>query len=177
MAQGITKPTVVDVGLVENGSVSFPPWRDTADTPSAPPPTPLPPDQRVGFAVVGLGRLSLEQLLPAFGQTKKAKLAALVSGSPDKLTAVAKQYGLGSSACYSYQSFDQIANNPEIKVVYIALPNAMHREFCERSARAAKHVLTEKPMATSVADAKAMVSACAAANVKLMVAYRIQYEP
>jgi predicted dehydrogenase len=63
-----------------------------------------------------------------------------------------------------------------VKVVYIVLPNAMHREFAERAAKAGKHVLTEKPMTVSSKDGQAMVAACAKANVHLMVAYRIQYE-
>lgn len=170
-------PSPVDTGGVTDGKVQFPPWRNAADTPSAPPPSPLPPEQRVGFAIVGLGRLSLEQILPAFAHSNKARPAALVSGSPDKMRVVAQQYGIPPTACYSYEDFDRIRDNPEIKAVYIVLPNAMHREFCERAARAGKHVLSEKPMSISSADGQAMVDACAAAGVKLMVAYRIQYEP
>jgi predicted dehydrogenase len=61
--------------------------------------------------------------------------------------------------------------------VYIVLPNSMHREFTERAAQIGKHVLCEKPMATSAADARSMVAACTRANVKLMTAYRIHYQP
>ena len=103
MAEGFTPPTVVDVGKVENGSVTFPPWRGPADTPSSQPASPLPPEQRVGFAIVGLGRLSLEEILPAFGESLYAKPVALVSGTPDKLKAVATQYGIKREACYSYE--------------------------------------------------------------------------
>ncbi|GAA0263034.1 Glucose--fructose oxidoreductase [Methylorubrum aminovorans] len=169
-------PTKVDTGSVEDGKVKFPNWRATADTPSGPPPAPLPPSERVGFAIVGLGRLSLEELLPAFAECKKARPVALVSGSPEKLKTVARQYGIPEKACYDYAGFDRIRDNPEIKAVYIVLPNAMHREFVERAAAAGKHVLCEKPMATSSADARAMVAACENAAVKLMIAYRIQYE-
>lgn len=175
-AQGHPPPTEVDIGSVEGGKVKFPNWRAPADTPSGPPPAPMPPSERIGFAIVGLGRLSLEEILPAFGESMKAKPVALVSGTPDKLKAVARQYGIAESACYDYASFDRIRDNPEIRAVYIVLPNAMHREFVERAAAAGKHVLCEKPMATSSADAKAMVAACEKAAVKLMIAYRIQYE-
>ena len=176
MAQTFVPPSIVDTGRVEQGKVKFPVWRGPADTPSSPTPAPLPPDQRVGFAVVGLGRLALEEILPAFGRSMKGRCVALVSGRPDKLRLVASQYGVSPDACYSYESFDQIRANPQVQVVYIVLPNAMHRLYTERAARAGKHVLTEKPMSVSVADAQAMVAACAAAQVKLMVAYRIQYE-
>ena len=177
MAERFAAPTSVDIGQVENGSVTFPPWRGPADTPSSQPASPLPPEQRVGFAIVGLGRLSLEEILPAFGESLYAKPVALVSGTPAKLKAVATQYGITPDACYSYEDFDRIRDNPDIKVVYIVLPNGMHRLFCERAAAAGKHVLTEKPMSISSTDGQAMVEACRQANVKLMVAYRIQYEP
>ena len=176
-AAPLAPPSPVDTGSVANGKVQFPPWRNAADTPSGPPPSPLPPDQRVGFAIVGLGRLAVEQILPAFGASMKARPVALVSGSPDKMRVIAQQYGIAPAACYSYADFDRIGDNPEVRAVYIVLPNAMHREFCERAARAGKHVLSEKPMSISSADGQAMVDACAAAGVKLMVAYRIQYEP
>ena len=177
LAQTFPPPSPVDRGGVTDGKVEFPAWRGAADTPSSPPPAPLAPDQRVGFAVVGLGRLALEELLPAFAQSKKARLAALVSGAPEKMAAVARQYGVKPESCYRYEQFDRLRDNPDVRVVYIALPNAMHRLYCERAAAAGKHVLSEKPMSVSVADAEAMVAACARANVKLMVAYRIQYEP
>ena len=176
VAQAYPAPTPVDTGSVEDGKVKFPPWRAPADTPSGPTPAPLPPDERVGFAIVGLGRLALEEILPAFAQSKKAKPVALVSGTPEKLKAVARQYGIKPEACYDYGAFEHIKDNPEIKVVYIVLPNGMHREYTERAALAGKHVLSEKPMATSSVDAKAMVAACEQAKVKLMIAYRIQYE-
>lgn len=177
VAATFTPPSSVDIGKVENGSVKFPPWRGPADTPTSPPPSPLAPEQRVGFAIIGLGRLSLEQILPAFAKSLKAKPVALVSGTPDKLHTVAKQYGINPEACYSYEDFDRIRDNPEVKAVYIVLPNAMHRQFCERAAKAGKHVLTEKPMSINSEDGQAMVEACRQAQVKLMVAYRIQYEP
>ncbi|MFC3127266.1 Gfo/Idh/MocA family protein [Pseudoroseomonas globiformis] len=169
-------PTGVDTGAVQDGRIDFPNWRSDADPRTAAPPAPLPPDQRVGFAVVGLGRLSLEELLPAFGECRMARPVALVSGTPDKLRTVARQYGIAEAACYDYASFDRIRDNPDVKVVYIVLPNGMHREFVERAAAAGKHVLCEKPMANSAEEARSMIRACETARVRLMVAYRIQYE-
>ena len=170
-------PSPVDAGHVEGDKVRFPEWRAPADTPSSPPPTPLPPEQRVGFAIVGLGRLALEEILPAFAQSMKARPVALVSGSPEKLRTVARQYGISPERCYDYASFERLRDAPEVKAVYVVLPNGLHREYVERAARIGKHVLTEKPMAANSAEARAMVAACARAGVHLMVAYRIQYEP
>jgi predicted dehydrogenase len=61
--------------------------------------------------------------------------------------------------------------------VYIVLPNNMHEEFVVRAAKAGKHVLCEKPMAPTVKACQNMIDACKQAGKKLMVAYRIQYEP
>jgi predicted dehydrogenase len=152
-------------------------WKSDVDQQSGPTPTPLPPDQRVGYAVVGLGHLSLEEILPALGTSKKSKLVALVSGSPEKMKKVAEQYGVKPANCYSYQTYDQLKSNPEVDVIYIVLPNALHKEYTIRGAKAGKHILCEKPMATSSKDCKEMIDACSKAGVKLMVAYRIQYQP
>ena len=149
---------------------------ETEGTEKAPGPF-EPWDQRVGFAIVGLGRLSIDQILPAFGKTKLCKPVALVSGDAEKAHKIADQYGIKPSSIYNYQTYDQIAQNPDVKVIYIVLPNSMHAEYTVRGAKAGKHILSEKPMATSVADCEKMIAACKAANVKLMIAYRQQYEP
>jgi predicted dehydrogenase len=131
----------------------------------------------VGFAVVGIGTLSEGQIIPALRHTTKAKLTALVSGHPDKARATAAREGVAADAIYSYADFDRIAADPRIEVVYIVLPNSMHAEYTIRALKAGKHVLCEKPMATSVADAERMIAAAKAANRKLMIAYRCHYEP
>ncbi len=140
-------------------------------------PTILPKKERVGYAIVGLGELTLGQIMPAFGSCKNSKPVALVSGHPDKAQKVAAQYDIDPKNIYTYQNFDDIKNNPEIDAVYIVLPNAMHEEFVIRAAKAGKHVLCEKPMTVSSKSAEKMIAACKAAGKKLMVAYRIQYEP
>src|SRR5207245_3279974 len=89
----------------------------------------------------------------------------------------ATKYGVPSKHIYDYKRYDSICNNPDIDAVYIALPNSMHAEYTIRAAKAGKHVFCEKPMAMSVKDSEAMVEACRAANKKLMIAYRCQYEP
>jgi len=142
-----------------------------------PTPTPMPPDQRVGFAVVGLGHLALNQILPAFGECKRAKLTALVSGDKAKGMQVASEYGVPASGVYDYASYDQLKNNPAVDVIYIVLPNGLHEEYTVRGAAAGKHILCEKPMANNPQQAQHMIDACRAAQVKLMIAYRIQYEP
>ena len=90
---------------------------------------------------------------------------------------MAAEYNVPAKNIFSYDNYDEIADNKDIDAVYVALPNSMHAEYTIRAANAGKHVLCEKPMATSVTDANAMIEACKAAEKKLMIAYRCQYEP
>ncbi|RZJ24296.1 MAG: Gfo/Idh/MocA family oxidoreductase, partial [Haliea sp.] len=177
LRQTYTPPDTMDTGHVADGRVEFEPWRGDADKPAGPPPAPLAREQRIGFAIVGLGRLSLEELLPAFADCSKARVTALVSGSPEKMKTVAQQYGIAASACHGYEDFEQLKDNPDVDAVFIVLPNAMHREYTERAAAIGKHVLCEKPLAMSSDEARAMIAACERAGVKLMTAYRIHYQP
>ena len=157
--------------------IKLPPFKAETERKGGPPPDPLSPKERVGFALVGLGRLSVEELLPAFGVCEKARPAALVSGDRNKALKIAGQYGIPESAVYDYKTFDRIRDNPDVQVVYVVLPNGMHHEFTIRAAQAGKHVLCEKPMATNSRECIDMIAACEKAGRKLMVAYRIQYEP
>jgi predicted dehydrogenase len=136
-----------------------------------------PKKDHVGYCIVGLGRISLGHFMPGCVASKKSRITALVSGHRDKALKTAAQYGVPETSIYSYEEYDKIADNKSIDAVYIALPNSMHAEYTIRAAKAGKHVLCEKPMATTVNDAQAMVNACRAAGCKLMIAYRCQYEP
>ncbi len=134
-------------------------------------------DRKIGYCIVGLGRISMQHFMPAVKMSSKSRVTALVSGHRDKAERMAAEYGVPSGSIYSYENYDQIAKNPDIDAVYIALPNSMHAEYTIRAGKAGKHVLCEKPMATSVEDSQAMIQACNAASKKLMIAYRCQYEP
>lgn len=162
-------------GAVADGKVDLPPLHAPTEI-NAPIANPDPVGKRLGVAVVGLGHLSLEQILPGFGQAGNVRLTALVSGHRDKALALAAQHGVPDRNLYDYKDFDRIKDNPEVDIVYVVLPNAMHLEYTVRAAQAGKHVLCEKPMATSAADAERMIAACRDARVKLMIAYRMQYE-
>jgi predicted dehydrogenase len=132
--------------------------------------------KKIGYAVIGLGRIA-DHFMPGTRLTTNSQITALVSGHRDKADRIAAQYGVPSGSIYNYENFDSIAHNPEVDAVYVALPNSMHAEYTIRAAKAGKHVLCEKPMATTVADCESMISACKAAKVKLMIAYRCHYEP
>ena len=134
-------------------------------------------ERKIGYAMVGLGRISMQHLAPSLKTSKLARVTALVSGHRDKAEKMAAEYGIPAKNIYSYENYDAIAENKDIDAVYVALPNSMHAEYTIRAAKAGKHVLCEKPMATTVADAQAMIDACRKANRKLMIAYRLQFEP
>jgi hypothetical protein len=158
-------------------SLELAPLYASSEQATGSPPLPYPPQHRVGIAVVGLGHLSLGRILPAFGASTRVRLAGLVSGDPAKAGAVATLYGVPAKSVYNYQNYESMRENPDIDAVYIVLPNALHAEYTIRAAQAGKHVLCEKPMATSSAQCEQMITACKQAQRKLMIAYRIQYEP
>lgn len=137
----------------------------------------LPQDKRTGYAIVGLGRLALDQILPAFGSSKCCKPVALVSGDRSKAQKIAAQYGIPDTHITDYANYEKLKDMPGVDAIYIVLPNSMHKEFVLRGAKIGKPILCEKPMAPTAADCEAMIDACKRANVKLMIAYRQQYEP
>jgi len=133
--------------------------------------------ERLGVALVGLGYYSTDILAPALQLTTNCHLAGVVSGTPAKLKAWQERYRLPEANLYNYGSFDTIANNPEIDVIYIVLPSSMHAEYTIRAAKAGKHVWCEKPMAPSVRDCEAMIKACRDNKVSLAIGYRMHHEP
>jgi predicted dehydrogenase len=157
--------------------VPLPPFKADTEQQTGPPPAPTPPDERVGFALVGMGNLSVDQLLPAFGECKKAKVTALVSGDANKAKILARQYGIPESSVYGYGDYARLGQNRDVQVAYIVLPNGLHRDHTVRAFENGKHVLCEKPMANSSRECEDMIAAAKKAQRKLMVAYRIQYEP
>ena len=129
------------------------------------------------YAPVGLGSIS-EIFMRACQGSSKAKITGLVTGHPDeKGSKYAQQYGVPQDSIYTYETFDRIRDNKNIDAVYIGLPNSLHAEYTIRAARAGKHVLCEKPMAVSSAECRSMIDECKKANVKLMIAYRVHYDP
>jgi predicted dehydrogenase len=133
-------------------------------------------ERKVGYAVIGLGLIA-DHFMRGVLASSNSRITGLVSGHRDKAERIAAQYGVPKSSIYSYEDMDKFRDNKSIEAVYVALPNSMHAEYTIRSAKAGKHVLCEKPMSTTVSEAEAMIAACKAAGVKLMIAYRLHYEP
>jgi glucose-fructose oxidoreductase len=138
---------------------------------------PLPQTKKLGVALVGLGGYSTHQLGPALRSTKHCQLTGVVTGSREKGVKWAHNYGFPDRNVFSYDTMERMAGNSDIDIVYVATPNLLHAGHCIAAAKAGKHVICEKPMATSVADCDAMIAACRAAGVRLTVGYRLHYEP
>jgi len=133
--------------------------------------------KKLGVALVGLGSYAKNQLAVALEKTANCYLAAIVTGTPAKAEEWSKKYNLDKKNIYNYQNFDEIAKNKDVDIIYVVLPNSMHREYVIRAAKAGKHVMCEKPMSTSVKDAEDMIRACRDAGVQLGIGYRMHFEP
>ncbi|MGN6491925.1 MAG: Gfo/Idh/MocA family protein [Agriterribacter sp.] len=134
-------------------------------------------NKKLGVALVGLGEYATQQILPALQQTKLCYAAALVSGSKDKKRKWAQELSIGGQNLYDYSTFDSIANNNEVNIVYITLPNSMHAEFAIRAAQAGKHVICEKPMALNISQCKEMIQAVQNNGVRFSMGYRLHFDP
>jgi len=133
--------------------------------------------RKIGYAIVGLGSYATRQIMPNFKNCDHARLVALVSGTPAKLRQYGAEYGIPATHHYTYADYDRMRDNPDIDVVYVVLPNAMHAEYSIRAAQAGKHVMCEKPMAVSAAECEAMIAASRKAGKLLMIGYRSRFEP
>ena len=129
----------------------------------------------VRYAVVGGGWISQAALMPGAAQTGNSRLTGLVTGDPAKGEALRARYGL--QHVWPYDRYEEMLSCGDVDAVYLALPNHMHHDFAVRTLAAGLHLLLEKPMATSEAECRAIESAAAAAGARLMVAYRLHFEP
>jgi glucose-fructose oxidoreductase len=133
--------------------------------------------KKLGIALVGLGYYSTDLLAPALALTENCYLSGIVTGTPSKAKEWKLRHNLPEKNIYTYSTFDALANNADIDVVYIVLPPSMHAEYTIRAANAGKHVWCEKPMAMTVSECQSMIDACSKNRVKLSVGYRMQHEP
>ncbi|HTJ43028.1 MAG TPA: Gfo/Idh/MocA family oxidoreductase [Kofleriaceae bacterium] len=126
------------------------------------------------MGVIGLGHFAQAAILPAFRYLDDVELTALVSGSTKKRDALRDRYEVEHAV--DYDALDELLDLDRVDAVYIALPPDMHAEYAIKCARRGVHVLCEKPMAPSEEDCRAMIAACEAARVRLMIAYRLHFE-
>ena len=127
-------------------------------------------------AIMGLGSYGT-RVAEAMQSCTKAKLVGVISGTPSKIKDWQTKYNIPEKNCYNYENFDSIKDNPDIDGVYVITPNGLHHDHVIRAARAGKQVICEKPMAVNAKEGGEMIDACKKANVKLLVGYRMHFEP
>jgi glucose-fructose oxidoreductase len=134
--------------------------------------------KKLGVAIVGLGSYATGQIGPALKLTQNCQLMGVVTGDPAvKGKKWAADYGFPEKNIWNYETMPQLADNKDIDIVYVITPNSLHAEEIITAAKAGKHVISEKPITTNVADAERAIAACKAAKVKLSVGYRLHFDP
>ena len=134
-------------------------------------------EKKLGVALLGLGDYATHQLGPALKKTRNAKLAAIVTGSPEKVPKWQKEYEIPDSGVYDYKTLEKIADNKDVDVIYVVTPTALHPEFAIRALEAGKHVICEKPMAPTAEDCARMIKAAADREKMLQIGYRLHWDP
>jgi predicted dehydrogenase len=130
--------------------------------------------KKVRYAVVAGGQISQQAFMPGIGRTDNSELAALVTGDPVKADKLAKLYSIKA---WSYDQYDALLKSGDIDAVYVATPNFLHLHYAVPALEAGIHVLLEKPMASSVAEAEQILAAQKKSGARLMIGYRLHYEP
>jgi predicted dehydrogenase len=127
-------------------------------------------------AIMGLGGYGT-RVAEAMQSCKRVRLTGVISGTPSKIKDWQGKYNIPGKNCYNYENFDRIKDNPDIDAVYVITPNGLHHDQVIRVAKAGKHAICEKPMAVNAKEGQEMIEACKKANVKLLVGYRMHFEP
>jgi predicted dehydrogenase len=133
-------------------------------------------NKKIRYAVVGLGWIAQEAVLPGFANAPNSELVAVVTDDEKKAAELGKRYNVRRTVV-DYLRYDDLIGSGEVDAVYITLPNHQHREYTVKAARAGVHVLCEKPMAETEADCQEMIEAADQGHAKLMIAYRLHLEP
>jgi predicted dehydrogenase len=129
----------------------------------------------IRYAVVGAGWIAQEAFMPAVAATGNSRMQAIVSGSPGPAQKLADFHGVPEVV--GYDDYDALIHSDRIDAVYIALPNSMHANYAIRALTAGKHVMVEKPLATTLAEGQAMIAAAKSTGALLMTAYRLTTNP
>ena len=127
----------------------------------------------LGWGIIGIGSHADLKVAPAMKLTEEARLVAVHSRDQGRADAFAESHGADAA----YSDLDSLLSDSRIDAVFIASPNFLHAPQTIRAAAAGKHVLAEKPMANTVTDSAAMVSACRDHGVKLGMGFELRFHP
>ena len=132
-------------------------------------------EQKVRYAIVGLGDIAQEDMMPGVDHTGNSEITALVTSDPTKARELGEKYNVPST--FTYEEFDSALASGTFDAIYLATPNWRHAEFIVPALKAGIHVLTEKPLEVSTAKCLEILEVEKTASAKLMVAYRLHFEP
>ena len=127
---------------------------------------------RLRWGVLGVAKIN-ERVLPAFAKTTHAELRAIASRSLKRAQTAAATAGIP----VAYGSYDELLDDPAIDAVYNPLPNTLHATWTMKAAQHGKHVLCEKPLAPTAAEAQQVVDFCRAEGVRLMDGFMWPHHP
>ncbi|ADW68278.1 Gfo/Idh/MocA family protein [Granulicella tundricola] len=131
--------------------------------------------KKVRYAIVGLGDIAQEDMMPGVGHTGNSEISVLITSDPVKARELGEKYGV--QAAFTYEQFGEALASGTFDAIYLATPNWRHAEFIVPALQAGIHVLTEKPLEVSTEKCKEILAAEKASSAKLMVAYRLHFEP
>jgi len=125
------------------------------------------------WGILSTADIARKKVIPGIRRADNCRVVAIASRDPDRARGVADELEIP----IAYGSYEALLADPDVDAVYIPLPNHLHAEWTIAAAKAGKHVLCEKPIALSSADAERMVEACDAAGVRLMEAFMYRLHP
>jgi predicted dehydrogenase len=108
----------------------------------------------------------------SIGTRSDTEMVGIADHDPARAQRMAQQFGTRA-----FESYEALLAEPGLDAVVVCSENVRHRALVEMAASAGKHVLCEKPLATSIADGEAMIAACKQAGVQLMTAFPCRYSP
>lgn len=128
----------------------------------------------INVGLIGTGRISETQLAPAMQAVSGARLWSILSRDNRRAAEFANRHD-AQAPVNAYASLAAFLADPSLEAVIIATPDGLHAPQAIAAARAGKHVLLEKPMATNVEDARAITQTCSDERVKLAIAYHLRW--
>jgi predicted dehydrogenase len=118
---------------------------------------------KLRWGILGVAKIN-DRLLPGFKAAENVQLLAIASRDADRSAAAAKAVGIPKS----YGSYEALLADSEIEAVYLPLPNGLHGQWTKKAADAGKHILCEKPLCPTAAEAAEVVAYCRSKGVRLM---------
>jgi predicted dehydrogenase len=125
------------------------------------------------WGVLSTASIAREKVIPGIKGADRCTVVAIASRDGARARLVAAEQGIATA----HGSYEALLADPNVDAVYIPLPNHLHAEWAIAAARAGKHVLCEKPLATTAADAERMIEVAAEEGVLLMEAFMYRLHP